>query len=388
MKLTLALLALVGCTMAAVYKSHVTKIESARMRMIREGTWSEYIKKRDAYRTAMRGDVIPQVAHDYNDVTYVGNITLGTPEQTFTVVLDTGSSNLWVPDASCHVPVCSKKNKFDQSGSSTYKENGERWEIRYGTGSAAGILAEETLRFGDQGTQQLVVPETVFGQAQMLAPFFNTQPLDGILGLGFPELAVNGVLPPFHRAVKQGLLDQPIFTVFLKHVGNQVNVPGGVYTYGGLDNENCGEVIAYEPLSSATYWQFNIEGYGAGSFSTNQRTEGMSDTGTSFMGVADALLRPLIRGLGAQYDSRTGVFYMPCDADPNLDFIIGGKTYSIKAENLLLYGDGHFCMLPLFGKDAMGFGPAWVLGDPFIRQFCNIHDIEKKQIGFAESKQQ
>ncbi|KAK6036212.1 hypothetical protein COOONC_26283, partial [Cooperia oncophora] len=33
---------------------------------------------------------------------------------------------------------------------------------------------------------------------------------------------------------------------------------GGVYTYGGLDKENCGDVIAYENLTSATYWQFRV----------------------------------------------------------------------------------------------------------------------------------
>lgn len=38
---------------------------------------------------------------------------------------------------------------------------------------------------------------------------------DGILGLGFPTLAVDGVQPPLDALVEQGLLEKPIFSFYL-----------------------------------------------------------------------------------------------------------------------------------------------------------------------------
>lgn len=97
---------------------------------------------------------------------------------------------------------------------------------------------------------------------------------DGILGLGFRDLSASNVNPPLLNAIDQKLID-PILTVYLEygkrekklpnvHLWNQSHIKGrnvdhgGVFTYGGLDNANCGDVIAYEPLTQAVYWQFRV----------------------------------------------------------------------------------------------------------------------------------
>jgi hypothetical protein len=245
---------------------------------------------------------VTQPVNDYEDFEYVGNITIGTPGQPFVVILDTGSANLWVPNKGCR--TCTGKRSFDATASSTYVKNGQTWSIQYGTGAAKGTLGQDTVRFGATGTTQLVVPTTVFGQATSIDQDLQQDVADGILGLAFQSLAVDNVVPPLVNAINQGLLDNPYFTVFLQEKGPQDNVRGGLFTYGGLDTTNCGALIAWQPLSSATYFQFRVSQVGVGSYSSSAGWDVISDTGTSFIGGPQAITDALAKQVGATYNAK------------------------------------------------------------------------------------
>lgn len=62
------------------------------------------------------------------------------------------------------------------------------------------------------------------------------------------------------NAVEQGLVDEPIFTVYLEHHGIKKEASGGYFTYGGEDPDHCGEIITWIPLTKAAYWQFRMQG--------------------------------------------------------------------------------------------------------------------------------
>jgi hypothetical protein len=46
---------------------------------------------------------------------------MGTPKQIFSVLFDTGSSNLWLPSSKCNESFCQVHNKYYAEYSSTYK---------------------------------------------------------------------------------------------------------------------------------------------------------------------------------------------------------------------------------------------------------------------------
>jgi hypothetical protein len=380
----IVLLALVGVATAAVFNVGLTKIKSPRTRLVEAGLWGAYKQYKEAMRIQHKSkrDVVGQPVNDYEDFEYVGNITIGTPDQTFMVILDTGSANLWVTDKKCS--RCTGKHLFDQSKSSTYQANGQSWSIQYGTGSARGVLGVDTVRFGDVGTKQLVVPTTTFGQATSIDSIMEQDVVDGILGLGWQALAVDNVVPPINNAIAQGLLDKPLFTVFLQEKGSMDNVPGGIFTYGGLDTMNCGAVMAYQPLSSATYWQFRMASIGVGTYTSSSSTDVISDTGTSFLGGPQAITDAMAQQVGATYDDFYGAYFIDCNANPPpVKITIGTTQYQITEKQMIIDAGNGQCYWALFPFDFGGFGPSWILGDPWIRQYCNIYDFGGKQIGFA-----
>ena len=85
---------------------------------------------------------------DYMDTQYFVQIDIGNPPQQFTVVPDTGSSNLWVYSSKCWAPACWTHHTYNAKRSDTYQKNGTKFELNYGSGSSKGFLSGDDVTFG------------------------------------------------------------------------------------------------------------------------------------------------------------------------------------------------------------------------------------------------
>ncbi|NXW17115.1 PEPC protein, partial [Circaetus pectoralis] len=141
---------------------------------------------------------------------YFGEISMGTPPQSFLVLFDTGSSNLWVPSVYCQTPACSNHAKFNPSESSTFISNGQSYTLSYGSGSLTVVLGYDTLTL-----QSIAVTNQEFGlsENEPTEPFYYAD-FDGIMGMAYPSLAVGGTPTALQGMLQQNQLTQPVFSFY------------------------------------------------------------------------------------------------------------------------------------------------------------------------------
>jgi cathepsin D len=392
MRSFLILLSLVAAALA-VKHIPLQKIKPLREVMNANGEWNDYVNLKNRLALAASEDDEP--LKDYTDTEYVGEVNIGTPAQTFSVVMDTGSANLWIPSSKCTTSrSCAGKSEYNSAKSSTYKATTQDFSIQYGTGSCSGTMATDKVCISD-----VCVKDQPFGEATSLAAFFAGQPMDGICGLAFQALAVNRAIPPVYNMIQQNLLDNPWFTVWLTADGNVQGKAGGQITLGDYDTAHCSSTCDWVPLSSATYYEFTLDGYKVGKASSkaNPRAIGrrspraaagsaaISDTGTSFIAGPTADIDTICKGLGGKAESG-GVYSIACDAKnvPDVIFTINGKDYSITSKNFIVPDGTGKCVLGFQGMRALA-GPKWILGDCFIREYCNVYDMGNKRLGLCKA---
>eukprot|EP00537_Pseudo-nitzschia_pungens_P001650 CAMPEP_0172365390 /NCGR_PEP_ID=MMETSP1060-20121228/9299_1 /TAXON_ID=37318 /ORGANISM="Pseudo-nitzschia pungens, Strain cf. cingulata" /LENGTH=403 /DNA_ID=CAMNT_0013088657 /DNA_START=117 /DNA_END=1328 /DNA_ORIENTATION=+ len=351
---------------------HMTKEGPAvNKRNLREGVTNVALEKSES-----------EVIKDYANAQYYGVIEIGTPPQSFEVIFDTGSSNLWVPKVGCThcgLPFISHKSKYDDTISSTYIADGEDFEIMYGSGSVKGFFSKDDVTIA----QDIVVNQVEFAEitdAGGLGMAYSLGKFDGILGLGFTSISVGGVPTVFEEAIKQNKVDLPIFAFYLGD-----NQPGEL-TFGGYDSSKFEGDLEYVKLESATYWEITMDSVEAGDYKYDEKTTAIVDSGTSLMTGPKEEVRKLAESMGAKANFM-GEYTIDCEKVPGLPdvvFTIGGKEYSIPGPSTVIQAQGT-CLFAFMALD-IPTGPKWILGDVFMRQYYTVFNYLDQTVGFAKAK--
>jgi len=320
---------------------------------------------------------------NFEDAQYYGPITIGTPPQNFKVVFDTGSSNLWVPSSNCSwidIP-CWIHNRYYQAQSSTYIANNTAFAIQYGSGSMSGYLSVDDVGIGD-----LVVKRQKFAQATSEPGIaFIAAQFDGILGMGFKSISVDGVTPVWYNMLSQNLVTKPQFAFWLSKQSSTNN--GGELSLGAPDPAHYTGTFSYVPLTSETYWEFNLDKLTSGGKSYFTNIKAIADTGTSLLAGPVSVMNALNTALGALVIPLLNEAVFPdctkISSLPNVEITLSGKVFVLTPEQYVLNIEGT-CLSGFLGIDIPApYGPLVILGDVFIRQYYTVFDFGGKRLGFA-----
>ena len=156
--------------------------------------------------------------------------------------------------------------------------------------------------------------------------------MDGILGMAWPRISVDQVVPPFQRMLEQRLVQAPIFSFWLNRVNPANGQPdGGELVLGGVDPAHYKGEIHYVPLSSQDYWRFTFEGLQVGStpFCADGTCHAIADTGTSLIAGPTEQAVAINKLLGAE-----GILSQECKVlvDQYGDAIIDGLVKKLDAK--------------------------------------------------------
>ncbi|KAK4513129.1 poly(A)-binding protein binding protein [Mucor velutinosus] len=321
---------------------------------------------------------------NYMNAQYYGEIQLGSPPQTFTVVFDTGSSNLWVPSTHCSSIACFLHKRYDSQKSQTYAENGTEFSIRYGTGALEGFISHDQLNLGgikieDQGFAESVKePGFTFAFAKF----------DGILGLGYDTISVQHTVPPFYHMVNRDLIDEPLFSFWLNDAGEE-GAAGGELIFGATDPSHYSGELIWSDVRRKGYWEITMEDIKFAGESIELDPVGAAiDTGSSLL-VAPTTIADLINHeLGAE-KNWAGQYIVDCAKIPDLPefcFVFSGQDFCLTAEDYILNVQNQ-CISGFMGMDIPEpAGPLWIVGDVFLRKFYSVYDLGNNRVGLAPSK--
>jgi len=277
-----------------------------------------------------------------SDAQYYGPITIGDPPQTFQVLFDTGSSNLWVPSSKCPIwqLSCDLHTKYYSAQSRTYKANGTSFSIQYGSGAAEGFISNDQVNIGGSLIKGQDFAEITAepGIAFLAAGF------DGVLGLDFDSISVDHVTPVWYNMMTQGLVSQPVFAFWLNRDMNAKPGQGGELVLGGVDPNHYSGTFTYTPITSQTYWEFQVGSISVGSTQYCTTCKAIADSGTSLLVGPSAIVKQINAQIGA-----TGIFTGECDmileqyGEQIIQWLESGVTPEEVCEQIDLCPSGSLC---------------------------------------------
>ena len=298
---------------------------------------------------------------DYMNAQYFIETSVGTPPQTFTVVPDTGSSNLWLYSQHCWSLPCWYHPKYDSSKSSTYEKDGQTFDIEYGSGSVGGTVSQDIARIGD------IEAKMGFGEITKVSGMsFYVSQMSGILGLAYDTISVDGLKTFMDNA---SVTDKS-FSMYL-----HANPEESYMVIPGMDSENWSTIDTHKVVEQK-YWALQLDSVAQGTKKIDaSKYKAVIDSGTSLLVGPKEVVTQLIDGIDVKKDCSN------LDALPDMTFTIDNTPYVLTGKDYVLNVQNQ-CLL---GVQSMDFPEGFnylILGDVFMRKYPTYFNLNDNTVSF------
>lgn len=303
---------------------------------------------------------------DFMNAQYFIEVEIGTPPQKFTMVPDTGSSNLWVYSHSCWFSIpCWTHSTFNNSKSTTYKKNGKAFDITYGSGSIKGTAGTDVATIGD------ITATMGFGEITSAsgASFIASQ-MSGIMGLAYDTISIDG----FKTWMDVNALKDKSFSFYLHS-----NPDKSYMVIPGMDTENY-TVMQSHKVVEQKYWALKLDSVNQGSKTIDaSKYKAVIDSGTSLLVGPKEIVNELINGITVDASCKN------LDSLPEIGFTIDGQHYPLAPSDYVLkvteLGQSE-CLLGIQSMDFPAGFDYFIVGDVFMRKYPSYFNLNDNTVSF------
>jgi len=320
-------------------------------------------------------------------VEYVATVSVGSPATTYTLGIDTGSSNTWI----------GADKAYKKTSTSVQTKN--KVEVSYGSGSFSGTEYTDTVSL----SSALSITAQSIGVASTSEGFS----VDGLLGIGPADLTLNTLSPANTTTIptvtdnlfSQGKIPEHLVAVAFAPTTTDNNANGEL-TFGGTDSSKFTGSITYTPITStfpaSAYWGINETiTYGTASTPILANAAGIVDTGTTLLLLSTEAIAAYQEATGAVVDDATGLLKVTSAQFASLQslfFTIGGTTFEFTANaqiwpralNTDIGGvsfDIYLIVGSLGSSSSAGF--EFVNGMAWLERFYAVFDTANARVGIA-----
>lgn len=296
---------------------------------------------------------------------YLATFDLGTPEQSVTAQIDTGSSDLWVYGPKSNAPGAS----YDPSKSSTYTYLNNDFSIEYVDGTQiSGNWVTDTITIGSAA-----VKKQQFAYTNAVA---SNGLNNGVFGIGFEndESTSSEYTNVPQNLKNQGFISQNAYSLYL----DDIDATTGTLLFGGIDKAKYTGTLAVLPIQSTSSFQVALTVEGTA-------TSGILDSGTSLTYLPSKIVSKIANTYGATWDSSQGAYFVYSEpSGPPLVYTFGSAKISVALDELFIdNGDGSYILTVLPNSETQGIN---LIGDSTLRSAYVVYNLDSNQVGIAQAQ--